>query len=67
MQPVQVNSCCHIQKLVEDPKKGSLLMKGQEQNPEGTSVIIITQREVGTVLKVMPALKTIYKMVYDQK
>lgn len=42
-------------------------MKGQEQNPEGTSVIIITQREVGTVLKVMPALKTTYKMVYDQK
>lgn len=46
MQRLQDNSCCSIQMLVDRP-----LMKEQEQNPEGISAVIITQREVGVVFK----------------
>ena len=53
MQTVQDEHCCGIQTPLEDPKVEAErpLMKGQEQNPEGISAILITQREVGTVFK----------------
>jgi len=69
MQTVQDKSCCSTQMLVEDPKLGAEwpLIKGQEQNPDRISAIIVIQREVGQSLKAIPPLQITYKIVCDQK